>query len=275
MINMSVDKNDVIRATTLTSSFELWTQLTDVDAGNATGGEMADAVQSPLLNFNAWYQKVHGYLSLAVCTFGIISNVMNIAVLTRRSMVSPTNYILTALASADIAVMLFYVPYAAYFYCIASPDPSYGHGYYWIVYLLFNTNFNITAHTATMWLTVSLAVFRYIAVCHPLFAPRWCNLRQARITVMSVVMATVLFCVPNYVMLHIVAFEESRGYWFEYQYFVTPIVKSLYLWLFGVALKVCRLPDLLHLDDFKTKIMANYLPVEQGKVGTVQVWLPS
>jgi len=214
---------------------------TTSDAGNSTDAVAMMpppyGVDSPLLGFNTWYQQVHGYLSLAVCAFGIVSNAMNIAVLTRRSMISPTNHLLTALATADIGVMIFYVPYAAYFYCVAKPVPNYGHERGWIAYLLFNTNFNITAHTTTMWLTVSLAVFRYIAVCHPLYGARWCNLHRARITVIAVVLATVVFCIPNYMMLYVYPYE-SGGYWFRDNEFMTTIVKSLYFWLFGVALKV-------------------------------------
>jgi thyrotropin-releasing hormone receptor len=247
MFPINVTETDGVTAAVMTSSspIETWTQLAplDDDIVNSSADALSPSIliDSPLFGFNAWYQKVHGYLSLAVCTFGIISNAMNIAVLTRRSMISPTNYLLTALASADIAVMIFYVPYAAYFYCVAKPDPDYGHSRQWIAYLLFNTNFNITAHTTTMWLTVSLAVFRYIAVCHPLIATRWCNLRRARMTVAAVVLATVVFCIPNYMMLQAVT-HVSGGYWFQDNEFMTAIVKSLYYWLFGVALKVCRRP---------------------------------
>jgi len=34
-------------------------------------------------NFHILYRQIHGYLSLAVCVFGIIANVLNIIVLTR------------------------------------------------------------------------------------------------------------------------------------------------------------------------------------------------
>src|SRR5262249_1530938 len=44
---------------------------------------------------------------------------------------------------------------AVYFYCFAVLDEAYPHSYGWVVYLLFNTKFNITCHTAAMWLTVS------------------------------------------------------------------------------------------------------------------------
>jgi len=50
-------------------------------ASNAAGS--GDA----LMRFGVWYQGVHGYVCVVICLFGIVSNAMNIAVLTRRSMV--------------------------------------------------------------------------------------------------------------------------------------------------------------------------------------------
>jgi len=82
---------------------------------------------SSLARFSEWYEGVHGYVSFLVCVFGIAANVMNIIVLTRKGMITPTNTILTALATADLLTMLSYLPYAIYFHCISSPDPSHGH----------------------------------------------------------------------------------------------------------------------------------------------------
>jgi len=82
---------------------------------------------SALIRFSEWYEGVHGYISLMVCIFGIAANVMNIVVLTRKGMVTPTNSILTALATADLMTMLSYLPYAIYFHCISSPDPNRNH----------------------------------------------------------------------------------------------------------------------------------------------------
>ena len=71
---------------------------------------MAAAADTALMRFSVWYQHIHGYLSLVACVFGSTSNAMNIAVLTRRALISPTNLLLTALAVADLVTMLFYVP---------------------------------------------------------------------------------------------------------------------------------------------------------------------
>ena len=192
---------------------------------------------TPLKRFSVWYQGVHGYVSIVVCVFGIISNIMNIVVLTQKSMVTPTNYLLSALAIADMLTMASYLPCAMYFYCISVPDPNYNHPYGWILYLLFNTNFIITFHTIAMWLTVALAVFRYIVVCHHTLGPKLCNLQRAKITIVIVLLATAVFCVPNYVMYHVYQLP-SGGYWFKDNEFVTPFHKVFNFWLFGVVLKV-------------------------------------
>jgi hypothetical protein len=66
--------------------------VTDVIFGGATtdapevGSD--NATTTALQQFSFWYQGVHGYVSVACCLFGIVSNAMNILVLTRRSMVS-------------------------------------------------------------------------------------------------------------------------------------------------------------------------------------------
>ncbi len=109
----------------------------------------------------------------------------------------------TALAVTDLAKMVVYVPNAAYFYCFSAPVSDSHHRYGWIVYLLFTQAFTITAHTVAIWLTVSIAVFRYIVVCgrHSLGA-RLCSRKRAKLAVAAVVITTVIFCVPNYVMYH-------------------------------------------------------------------------
>jgi hypothetical protein len=67
------------------------THVTDVVVSVTSGSpEVArdNATTTALQQFSDWYQGVHGYVSVACCLFGIVSNAMNILVLTRRSMVS-------------------------------------------------------------------------------------------------------------------------------------------------------------------------------------------
>ena len=210
--------------------------------GIHTNTTASAAVQSSMARFSKEYQGVHGYISIVVCIIGVVSNIMNIVVLTRRNMITSTNYILTALAIADMFTMLSYLPYSLYFYCITIPDYGYGHPKGWIIYLLFNTHFIITTHTIAMWLTVALAVFRYIVVCHHTLGPRLCNIQRAKITIAAVFIVTPQFSIPNYIMYKPIPLENDhggiKGYWFDKNDFVSQSHLVFNFWLFGVVLKV-------------------------------------
>lgn len=213
-------------------SLENVTLFSDMNNNTAENETMSN-----LMEFTQWYQGFHGYISIIVCVFGVIFNIMTVVVLTQKTMITPTNIILTALAIADMATMTSYLPYALYFYCIAKPDAYYRHPKGWIVYLLFNTNLIITVHTIAMWLTVALAVFRYIVVCHNTLGPKLCNIQRAKITIVAVFIATVIFCIPNYI-LYFPEEQEDGGYWFNVNSFVSEFHKVFNFWLYGVVLKV-------------------------------------
>ena len=215
---------------------------------------------SGLQNFHQWYQGFHGYVSITVCIFGVIFNIMTVVVLTQKTMITSTNTILTALAIADMMTMTSYLPYALYFYCLTKPEPKYKHPQGWIIYLLFNTNFIITVHTIAMWLTVALAVFRYIVVCHHTLGPKLCNLKRAQLTIAAVFVATVIFCIPNYVLYYPTKWE-SGGYWFTVNSFVHEFHKVFNFWLYGVVLKVapCVLLTIL------SSLLIHAMTVAEGK----------
>jgi len=90
-----------------------------------------NGADSWLLRFAVEYSRYHGYISVVVCVLGIISlflgiicSLLVIAVLTRRHMLTSSNYMLTALAICDLITMLSYVPYAIQFYCLYRLDLS-------------------------------------------------------------------------------------------------------------------------------------------------------
>ena len=76
----------------------------------STVGDILMDQDTALKRFSVKYQGIHGYVSIVVCSFGIVLNIMNIVVLTQKSMISSTNYILTALAIADMLTMVSYLP---------------------------------------------------------------------------------------------------------------------------------------------------------------------
>lgn len=52
-----------------------------------------------LIRFALKYSRYHGYISVVVCVLGMICSLLVIAVLTRRHMLTSSNYMLTAWSS--------------------------------------------------------------------------------------------------------------------------------------------------------------------------------
>lgn len=122
--------------------------------------------------FNRGYFPVHGYLAIVIATCGIVLNVINISVLSQRRMINPISAILTALAVSDGLTMIAYVPFALHQYILrATLSAREWRTYAWMTFICFNVHFTVVVHTMSVWLTVTLAVFQYIAVRRPLQVP--------------------------------------------------------------------------------------------------------
>jgi len=114
-----------------------------------------------LSQFGDWYRQYHGYLAVIVCVLGIIANVLNIVVLTRRDMITATNSILTGLAVSDGLTMAAYLPFALHFYVLYGTELTPEKNTYTAAcFMLFYASFSVFVHTVSIWLTVVLAVFR-------------------------------------------------------------------------------------------------------------------
>ncbi|KNC22422.1 hypothetical protein FF38_08866 [Lucilia cuprina] len=161
-------------------------------------------------NFHTSYKNLHGYISLIVCILGTIANTLNIIVLTRREMRSPTNAILTGLAVADLAVMLEYIPYTIHDYILWERLPREQQlSYPWACFIKFHSIFAQVLHTISIWLTVTLAVWRYIAVGYPQKNRQWCGMRTTIITITSAYVVCVLVVSPSlYLVTSIAEFLE-------------------------------------------------------------------
>ena len=72
----------------------------------------------------------------------------------------------------------------------------------WSSYSCFFFEFSLETtpqifHTASNWLTLALAVQRYIYVCHPPLAKRFCTVPYARMVVVWVVGLAIMHMVPR------------------------------------------------------------------------------
>lgn len=149
--------------------------------------------------FRRSYLIMHGYISLMVCLFGMLANTLNIIVLTRMDQrISPTNAILTGLALADNLVMIEYIPFTMHMYILRERPVYERFSYPWTVYVLIHAHVTQVFHTISIWLTLLLAVWRYLSVAHPLRSRDWCTLDRALLAILLAYICSPLVCIPLY-----------------------------------------------------------------------------
>ncbi|XP_067002348.1 G-protein coupled receptor dmsr-1 [Anabrus simplex] len=150
------------------------------------------------------YRRIHGYVSLAVCLFGTVANLLNVAVLTRKDMAcAPINRILTGLAVADMLVMVEYVPFACYMYFILPRRLEYTYSS--AAFLLFHMHFAQVLHTISICLTLTLAVWRYIAIRYPEQNRVLCTQRRCHLAIAISYTLPMVVCIPSYLVFSIKA----------------------------------------------------------------------
>lgn len=209
-MTMNVDDADV-----MTAAAEVVSGVLSLAVSNGTCRAANTASQfvwaSELLAFNNWYKHYHGYLAAIVCLLGSIANVFNIVVLSQRNMFSATNCILTGLAISDGLTMIAYLPFALRFYVLYGTEPTHERNSLPAVrFLLFYACFSVVVHTVSIWLTVTLATFRYILIKHPRQAAQLCTLERAKMTVLLVYVVSLIVCIPNFATINVQGDEQMK-----------------------------------------------------------------
>ncbi|XP_071443765.1 G-protein coupled receptor dmsr-1-like [Hetaerina americana] len=243
------------------------------DASQAVSSAQVSNLSFPVTNsynerhvlrlFQKWYRPIHGPLALVICTLGCVANAVNVAVLSRPPMRSPTNAILTALAVADLLVMAEYIPFAAYTILSTGQPQHRIYTFPWAAFTLFHANFGQVFHTVSIWLTVMLAVWRYVAVGHPLRNREWCGRARAHRAIAFAYIASPIICAPLYFAMSIrtgqrPAAPPAPNGTNVTLYFVGPselsqarddLLQKLNFWLYAVIIKLlpCALLTLLSL----------------------------
>ena len=188
-----------------------------------------------------------GFLSVIVCSFGLIGNVFSIIVWSSFKKRTSTNALLIALAGADMAALLFYLIFAVYFFLITEPYESYGHsktGTY-LVLICFH-GFIVFANMSN-WFTISLGMFRYFLVCRVYISKTACTFKHAQITIFCLVLFTTISLIPFYFYYEVngenqnsTTSKEYNSYWIQLTEFAkahTSYQRTI-LWLYGVFFKL-------------------------------------
>jgi 7 transmembrane receptor (rhodopsin family) len=109
---------------------------------------------------------IYGFLSPPVILFTVITNSLICAVLLRRNMRTATNALLLAMALSDMMTGLWPLPCYVYFHTFGA-HREYVPYRWCVVYSALTEHLPTVFHTASIWLTVALALHRYVCVCRP------------------------------------------------------------------------------------------------------------
>ncbi|KAF5308145.1 hypothetical protein FQR65_LT06324 [Abscondita terminalis] len=199
------------------------------------------AIQDIVLKYS---QNYHGYVAITVCFFGIIANILTIAVLTRKDMAAaPINRILTGIAVADMLLMLEYTSFAYYYY-IELPGKL-NFPYWGAAFILFHANFTQVLHTISICLTLALAIWRYIAIGYPDKNHIYCTENRCTLAICMSYVLPILLCAPTYFILEIksTTIMEDQEYILYHTSLSDIAAKSdqyllLNFWIYAVIIKL-------------------------------------
>ncbi|GJQ79651.1 SPR [Trypoxylus dichotomus] len=119
---------------------------------------------------------MYGHTMPFLLIITIIANTLIVVVLSKRHMRTPTNIVLIAMALCDMFTLLFPAPWLIYMYTLGNHyKPLWPISLCYIWFVMHEVIPNMF-HTASIWLTLALAIQRYIYVCHAPMARKFCTM---------------------------------------------------------------------------------------------------
>ena len=196
-------------------------------------------IDYPLFEF--W---TNGILLNVVGMLGILGNSLSMIILSRPQMRSSINYLLIGLARCDVvliltSILLFGIP------AIFAETGFFRFYYLRILPKIALVAFPIAtiAQTASVYLTLTVTLERYVAVCHPLRARALCTYGRARIYVLVILIFSICYNIPRFLEVELQQHDDKE---FDYVYciraselrFHPNYVKIYIQWLYSIFISI-------------------------------------
>lgn len=159
---------------------------TNISIGNDTDYDNDTySLIPPYINITVLYpieyaQPLLGYSMPFLLVITIVANTLIVVVLSKKHMRSPTNMVLMAMALSDMFTLLIPAPWLLYAYTLGNHyKPLYPISACYAFSFMFEV-LPALFHTASIWLTLALAVQRYIYICHAPLANIYCTLPRVK-----------------------------------------------------------------------------------------------
>ncbi|KAL3851813.1 hypothetical protein ACJMK2_015518 [Sinanodonta woodiana] len=139
-----------------------------------------------------------------ICVTGIIGIIITIIVLSRKNMCTSTNSYLISLAVADLIFLLIF----SNRFLETRLSIEQEHLYFTI--MTYAGIFLDILLLASVWLTVMLALERYIAICHPMRAMAICTVKRARIIIICIFIGAFVMRFPKFFQYKVIMLDHPQ-----------------------------------------------------------------
>ncbi|CRL00191.1 CLUMA_CG013465, isoform A [Clunio marinus] len=170
-------------------------------------------------NFFNEYKNYHGYITLIV-----------------------------RLAVCDMFVMIEYIPFTWHMYLATDEESIFGtfrnisgkpdSSYSWALYLLFHSHFSQILHTISILLTVSLAVWRYIAIKHPHGSLGFCIQNHYAAAILFAFILSPILCFPTFFVFGIKKIEDDNEFIYHLDANEDSELFRINFWIHSVIIKL-------------------------------------
>ena len=214
----------------------------------------------------AWFIKAESiidvYITRWICAFGILGNIINLLILTRRSVSAHMSELEKSLHVGLIALAM-----SDLLYCICSfPEAIKAYKRYngpgmnfWVMYDAYGYAFINCFLLSSSWLIVAMAVCRYLIAYHPLRAHHYLSTAVSRTIIITVFCLSILFSLPRFWMQKIesVPCEEGGRLYFVMNAYMkrNETARLLYMWLNFILGILSPLLVLMYCNVFLVKAL--------------------
>ncbi len=202
-------------------------------------GSCGDEEKYPVLQ-----ASLRVYAILPVCIIGVLGNLINISIFAGRQMRQfKVNWFLLALAISDIVLLVSTVFMLSY-PVLAEKSHSFGaiQAAHYLTRWFYPLG--LTAQTASVYLVVTVCIFRYLGICWPFIAQQWGTSGNVKIALACTMFFSIVFNSSRWLTLITVdcfsttfnrtgvylgqsSFTLSKGYKVAYSVFAYTLVMFL------------------------------------------------
>ncbi|CAI4232971.1 unnamed protein product [Auanema sp. JU1783] len=189
--------------------------------------------------------------------FGLFGNASTALILTRPSMRNPNNLFLTALAVFDSCLLItaFFIYAMEY---IIEYTQAFDLYVAWLTYLRFAFALSHISQTGSVYITVTVTIERYLAVCHPCRSKKMCSSGGAAWSILGVTTFAILFNATKFFELEVTVNPDCPDgkNWQSYillpsRMAANPVYQQVYaLWLTNIVMVFLPFVTLLVLNAY-------------------------